>query len=65
MDAYQFENLSPTKQQRKAPKTATPKANAGKGSEQARRGTAANTGVKRFVDTLAKFENDSRLSLLF
>lgn len=65
MDAYQFENLSPTKQQRKAPKTATPKASAGKGSEQARRGTAANTGVKRFVDISGMFENESRISPLF
>jgi hypothetical protein len=49
LDAYLFDNISPTKPA-KAPKTTTPKGSTAKGSEQARRGTAANTGVKRFVN---------------
>ena len=46
LDNYQFENLSPTKPS-KASKSSAAKTNAGKGSEQARRGTAATAGPKR------------------
>ena len=46
MDAYHFGDISPTKQT-KATKTTATKNNANKGSEPARRGAAAGTGVKR------------------
>ena len=48
MDAYQFDNISPTKQT-KAPKTTTPKATAAKASESNRRGATATNGPKRSV----------------
>jgi hypothetical protein len=46
LDAYNFGDISPTKQT-KATKTAAAKNNITKGIEQARRGAAAGTGVKR------------------
>jgi len=46
LDAYNFGDISPTKQT-KATKTTAAKNNANKGLEQARRGPAAGTGVKR------------------
>jgi hypothetical protein len=49
MDAYHFGDISPTKQT-KATKTTATKNNANKGLEQARRGPAAGTGVKRLVE---------------
>jgi len=49
LDAYNFGDISPTKQT-KATKTTATKNNANKGVEQARRGPAAGTGVKRFVE---------------
>ena len=48
MDAYHFADISPTKQTKAAKTTATKNA-ANKSSEQARRGPAAGTGVKRLV----------------
>jgi len=49
LDAYNFGDISPTKQT-KATKTTATKNNANKGVEQARRGPAAGTGVKRLVE---------------
>jgi predicted metalloprotease with PDZ domain len=52
LDAYNFGDISPTKQT-KATKTTAAKNNANKGLEQARRGPAAGTGVKRLVEKLS------------
>jgi hypothetical protein len=48
MNAYHFGDISPTKQT-KAARTPAAKSNANKGSEPAKRGPAAGTGVKRLV----------------
>ncbi len=49
LDAYNFGDISPTKQT-KATKTTAGRNNANKGLEQARRGAAGATGVKRLVE---------------
>ena len=51
LDAYSFGDISPTKQT-KAAKTTAAKNNINKGIEQARRGAAASTGVKRLVEKI-------------
>ena len=49
LDAYNFGDISPTKQT-KATKTTAAKNNANKGVEPARRGPAPGSGVKRLVE---------------